>query len=69
VRQARAGLVRAGRIAFTTPLDQLLSLDAAAPTPVVGKSSPPLPCERARGAPLAACDPPAGAGDTAMIDY
>jgi hypothetical protein len=49
VQQARAELVRAGLIAFAPPLYQVLSLDAPAPTPVVGASSPPLPRARAAG--------------------
>ena len=49
VPQARAGLVRAGLIAFEAPLYQVLSLDAPAPTPGVGDASPPLPRERALG--------------------
>jgi hypothetical protein len=47
LRAARAGLARADLIAFRAPLYQVLSLDAAAPRPVVGESSPPLPRERA----------------------
>ena len=48
LQQARAGLVRAGLVAFQAPLYQVLALDAA-PTPVAGESSPALPRERALG--------------------
>lgn len=45
VRAARAGLVRAGLVAFQAPLYQVLSLDApaTAPTPPVPRSRPAAP--------------------------
>jgi hypothetical protein len=47
LNQARAGLVRAGLVAFRAPLYQVLSLDAA-PTPTPAEPPAPQPVSRAR---------------------
>ncbi len=47
VRQARAGLVRAGLVAFEAPLYQVLSLDA--PPPATVPAQAPRPSARAEG--------------------
>jgi len=50
VRAARAGLVRAGLVAFQAPLYQVLSLDAPPPAPSVSEPEPSAPAPRVRPA-------------------